>query len=845
MKTLKIFLLCIIFINLYASEIELEKIKLQLQWKHQFEFAGFYAAQEKGFYKDVGLDVEFVEFDNDTNVVDSVLTEDIDYGLSYSSIIAEYLHGKEIVFVANFFKQSPLVLITQENITSLSQLKAAKIQGLSFNINNLNLYAMLNKFDIKKDDIELIPLNFSLEAFKNKEVDAIAGFLSNEPYALDKMNVKYNIFDPISYGITYYDTNLLTSKTEAQNHPERVESFKEASIKGWTYALKHKEEIIDLILKKYNTQNKTKEALLFEANQVEHLMLVKVHDIGSIDISRVEILAEDFMQSGFVKETSKYNIQDFIFKSSKNTSHLTKKERKYLEEKKVLTICVDPDWMPIEAVVDAKHVGIASDYWNLFEQKLDIPIKIFKSSSWNGSLNAMEQDKCDVLSLSAPTDQRKKTILFTDSFLELSFVIVTQIDKNPILDFSLLDGKSIAVVQGYALIDSIKIRYPNIRLVEVQNLEAGLKKVTDGEVFGFADSAVAIDYAYKNGSYNDFKVSAHFDEKLNLGLGVAKNNTQLFTILQKVVQSISYEQKQNILRKWFFTKYESKFNYTLFIQLMIFALGVLSFILYRHYSIKKLNKELKIQVQKELDKSSDKDKMIFHQNKLVAMGEMMENIAHQWRQPLSHVNSCVLVIDDTLDEQGIRNEIIGEKLHEIESLTLYMSNTIDDFRNFFDHNKIKTNTIIEDIIKKALAVLKAKTESNGIEILIDLRMAHEFFTYANELQQVFLAILNNAIDALVSNDVKKPNIKIEIQKQKEKLVINICDNAGGIALDIADKIFEPYYTTKHKAQGTGLGLYISKLIIEDSLAGELSVKNNFSGACFTIRLGGVNNWKKN
>lgn len=837
---MKYFYILVVFIgslmHLSANKITLEKVNLQLQWKHQFEFAGFYAAKEKGFYRDAGLDVNFIEFNKSTNIVNEVLSERAEYGLGYSSIILDYMQKKPIVFIANFFKQSPLVLVTQKEITSLTGLRGARVEGLSNNIDNITLFTMLNKFGITSLDFETTPPTFSIDAFLNKEIDAMSVFTTNELFLLKEAGAEYNVFDPLSYGAKYYDVNLFTSLNELNKHPQRVKKFKEASIKGWEYALENKQEIIELILKKYNSQNKSKKSLEFESFQVESLMLPRVHKVGSIDKEKVKMIAENFMQSRFITLNRRPSFDAFYMSNKIDTNEFSQSEREYLKKKQVLTICIDPNWMPIEAVIDSKHVGISADYWDLFQKKLGIPIEFLKTTNWSGSLNAMDKNKCDVLSLSASTPQREETIHFTEPFLSLSSVIVTKTDKKNVLEFTLLKDKLIAVVKGYAIGDILRDKYPYINIVEVENIDEGLKKVTEGDVFGFADSSVAIDYAYSNGSYDNFKINTHFDEKIDLGLGVAQNNIKLLNILQKVVQNITYKQKQDILTKWFSSKYETKTDYKLFIILIGFIVIVLFLIIYRHYSVKELNKELSMRVAQELENSSAKDKMIFHQSKLVAMGEMMENIAHQWRQPLSQVNSCVLIIDDTLDEHGIYNEVIEGKMQEIESLTQYMSNTIDDFRNFFDQHKKKRNIMIEEIIEKTLEVLKGKIELYNIKLIVDFRMAHECYTHFNELQQVFLAILNNAIDVLVLNNIENPSIKIEIKKDKDMLLISLCDNAGGISEEIMEKIFEPYYTTKHKAQGTGLGLYIAKVIIEDSLGGSLKVKNNFSGACFIIEL---------
>ncbi|MBC8236815.1 MAG: ABC transporter substrate-binding protein, partial [Helicobacteraceae bacterium] len=316
----KIFFLLLSTTFLYADKQEVQKLTLQLQWKHQFEFAGFYMAKEKGFYKDVGLDVEFLEFNESTNIVESVLSEKADYGLGYSSIIADYLNEKPIVFIANIFKQSPLVLVTQKHIKSLTQLKGAKVEGLANNIDNITLYTMLDKFDIHEADIQTVKPSFSIDNFVNQKVDAMSAFTTNELFLLDEARVQYNIFDPVTYGAKYYDVNLFTSTNEVTKHPQRVRNFKMASLEGWKYALSHQDETIDVILKKYNTQYKSKEALMFEAKQIQHIILPEVHELGSIDLTRVEMIGDSFIQSGFIQNkkmssfTTLYHFKSNILK---------------------------------------------------------------------------------------------------------------------------------------------------------------------------------------------------------------------------------------------------------------------------------------------------------------------------------------------------------------------------------------------------------------------------------------------------------------------------------------------------------------------------------------------------
>jgi ABC-type nitrate/sulfonate/bicarbonate transport system substrate-binding protein len=324
----------------------LDKIKLQLEWKHQFEFAGFYAAQKKGYYEEVGLDVEFVEYDTKTDITQEVLDDNAQYGITYASIVAEYLSGKPVVLVANFFKQSPLVIVAQANITTPSHLKNKIVMGVSNSIDNIILLTMLDKFGVSMDNIHSVPSSFNIDDFISKKVDAMSIFTTNEIFKLNQAGMKYNIFDPTVYGARYYDINLFTTAKEAKNNPMRVKNFRDASIKGWEYALSHQDEIIELILKKYNTQNKTKEAYVFEAKQIEQLMLTHLYKVGSIDMFRIKSMADIFIQSGLIKNIQKREINQFVFKDSKHTINLTKEEKEFIKNHPTIVLGTGDSWAP-------------------------------------------------------------------------------------------------------------------------------------------------------------------------------------------------------------------------------------------------------------------------------------------------------------------------------------------------------------------------------------------------------------------------------------------------------------------------------------------------------------------
>ncbi|MFT5835248.1 MAG: C4-dicarboxylate-specific signal transduction histidine kinase [Sulfurimonas sp.] len=284
------------------------------------------------------------------------------------------------------------------------------------------------------------------------------------------------------------------------------------------------------------------------------------------------------------------------------------------------------------------------------------------------------------------------------------------------------------------------------------------------------------------------------------------------------------------------------FDYFIFEQylfhelLIIFLMAIILILIYKSLIVKKLNQEKNHKDHWELKKISDEEKVLFHQNKLAAMGEMLENIAHQWRQPLSQINSSVLLIDDILHEKNFKNIDVEERLLEIESLTKYLSNTINDFKDFFTHDKMKNSFLLREMIEKSIYIVKGSLKKYNIEVVVDIKKEYKYYAYESELQQVVLVLLNNAKEALVIRNIKDPIINIHIEKIDEFFIIKICDNAGGITKNIRDKVFEPYFTTKHKSKGTGLGLYMSKKIIEESLDGTLSVRNCNKGVCFEIKL---------
>jgi signal transduction histidine kinase len=256
-----------------------------------------------------------------------------------------------------------------------------------------------------------------------------------------------------------------------------------------------------------------------------------------------------------------------------------------------------------------------------------------------------------------------------------------------------------------------------------------------------------------------------------------------------------------------------------------------------------LNENLKQKVIIEVEKNRKKDQQMIQQSRYAALGEMIGNIAHQWRQPLSAISTTSSGMKLQVELGIAGNQDIQKAFDDIMYYVKFLTQTIEDFRGFFrrDENREPFNLI--DSLNGTLKIVSAAYKDNNIKVITDLK-SDNFMVLGSqsELSQVFLNILNNAKDVLVDKSVEDKKIYIEIDTVDQDVVVQIQDNGGGIPDEIIEKVFDPYFTTKHKSQGTGIGLYMSKEIVEKKLNGFLTVKNReisidneyFEGACFVI-----------
>ena len=1179
----------VIFFFVLSNAIALEKVSVQLLWLDQFQFAGYYMAKEKGFYKEADLEVDIKKYSfkyaKDHSIVDDVLLGESDYGIGRSNLITEKSKGKDIVALASIFQSSPLILLALKSskINNIEDLANRKIMLTNSTIGTTSIKAMLVSNGIALDSKNIQAHSFNLNDLINKKTELMGSYVSNEPYILEQKGIEYKIFSPKDEGYDFYSDILFTSSKEISLHPERTERFLKASLKGWQYAFDNIEETVDVILKKYNSQNKTKDALLFEAKKLKELAYYKNEKLGSINVKKFQRIYEiykimgkidnkfdvkemmysyvklqlteeeksfikdfhtlkihnekswppynyneyglpkgysidymnllanklgfevqyvsnfswneflgmikkkkidlmlnivdnderkqyiDFTQpyaeslpsiyvshdrddiqslkdlegkivsipKGFYTETilTKYfpkiqlkrvtNILDsledvafgkadaaitdlavanylinkhglmtlkaishipderFISKLSigvrddlpiltsilqkgmadikdeelfslrdkwfgkkftpgKKQLYFSSQEKEFLQKQKKIKICIDPHWAPYEYINNGVFSGITSDYMRYFSDVLNIPIVLVSTSSFASSLQYIKDKKCDVLPAAAITVGRLNYIDFTKPYLSASFVLATKKDKDKHIHIKDNLDKKYGIVKGYAAIDIFQKKYPNIQIKEYFSIEDGLKGVINGEIYAFIDITSTINAVLNESSLDKISLVHIDDEKLELAIGIRKDAPILLSIFQKLLATLSQEEKDVIYRKWITVEYEHNPDYSLiwkvFLPLVIIifylwnlklkkeirqrvlvekklkdsvadftvlvnstieaifiidkdgicieanneAIKLFGFKHKKDYigkhiyfiiaeedkekvkkrikeemsfpdkialvkndgtifpglvkgeNIRRVYKTMRIVSIVDLTDLKNKEALLFQQSKMALMGEMMSAIAHQWRQPLNALAVLNMQVETKLEF----NEIITQEEYvpisdNINNQLEYMSKTIDDFRDFFIPSKEKvlfnTCKVIDDVYE----ILKPQLLNKCISFSRNCNSLH-VNGHVNEFKQVIINIINNARDAIVLNEIENGEIIINVEEFEEKVKIMIKDNGGGIRKETIDKIFNPYFTTKFKSKGTGIGLYMSKMIIEQSMHGELYVESSGDETIFTI-----------
>ena len=1284
-------------ISIFANDnIPLKKVSVQLEWKHQFEFAGFYTAIEKGYYKDIGLEVELKEFKDKINISDEVISGKSTFGISSSSLILEKLNKKPVVLLASYFKQNALALAVKEDIKIPSDLKNKKIMALDYEFHSTSIGAMLKDSKISMEDIERIDHNFKIDKFVNGEIDAMSIFITSQPFDLDKSGVKYNILSPADFGLFSYDVELFTSKNVVIKNPKMVKDFIKASNKGWEYAFNNKKEIVDLIYNNYS-QRKTKESLIYEANETQRLFKTDIFKIGAVVPELIKLNADMYTKLGlvdknfnisellveyvlarknemkdkniFTKEEKNWlknnpmvrvavmnywnhdgsgntihtdylkllnrysdlnivpvrynswkegygeaisgndvlhgimnlawskereeryfnysksyifepsylvvrennidivNLQDLEYKTvlskeksitdniikdissnikivpiksdnmmykriysdknidafiayrkddkllkkynlkvvqtiynkyseasigiskkyqhlesiinkiykripkdelsniqnkiyndttpykaqliSKNKINFTKeellylknnpsikvhneldwapynysldgkplgfsidymnllaskiglnieyisnytwnqflqmikkneidvmlniaktsqrdeylnftqpytkaidavfvnkdnmnfktlndftgkkigviegfyeedflkmyypnievvlfnsslealkavafakidgtinsfgvanyiisqyhmsnirpafeiydkrfsldlhlatnknnimlrdilnkaqqivtqeeilklkrkwvgiqepkennsrvqltlKEKQYLQKKRIVTMCIDPKWMPFESFENGKYIGLSADYFKIFEKDLNIPIEVIKTTNWSESLEFAKSRKCDILSLAMETSSRKNYMNFTTPYLKVPLVLATKLEVPFIADMKNLTIQKIGIPKGYAFTEILKTRYPKLNIIEVDNVNDGLKKVKNGELFGYIGTLASVGYLFQREYTGELKIAGKFDDKWKLGVAVRNDDKILLNIFEKIIVNIDERQSSKILNKWIAINYEKGIDYTLVWQIVFIAFLIIVGTIY-------WNRRLSI-VNNELEQANIKVQLASN-----AKSNFLANMSHEIRTPMNAIIGMSYIVQQTsLDK---KQQEYMDKITLSSNALLRLINDILDFSKIeagkLEIQKVdfNLNKILDDI--KNIVDLSVQEKGLSFSVKFKDDMPVNLYGDSLRLSQILTNLISNAIKFTSSGKVE---LVVE-QIYENRFKFSVKDTGIGLNDEQISKLFNSFTqadeSTTRKFGGTGLGLSISKELVE-------------------------------
>ena len=591
----KVIIIILMSINLWASN-NLEKVTLQLDWKYQFQYAGFVAAVEKGFYKEAGFDVTLLEYKKGMDTVGEVLSGNADFGVHTVSLIAKEKRLLPIVILATYFHKSPLVFVAQPNIKTPQDLRKKRIMATKDEFLNSPLSFLLEHFFINKNNSTYIYHGFNIDDFKNKKVDAMSVYISNEIYELNKKNIPYNIIDPSAYGFVTNAANLFTSYDYVKKNPKKIKRFIDATNKGWKYAIENVDELIDILHVKYKSK-KPIDAMKYEAKVVKDLMLLDLYDIGKVDENLIQRVYAQLVKSGKLISTQKLDRYTYseVMKDIKNSDFsFTKKERHYLAKKGVIKLCVDPKRMPFEGIINGKYRGIIAEYFTILKEKSGLKIKLYPTKSWSETINAMKNRKCDIIASATPTPNRMKYMNFTIPYMESPFVLATTIDKPFVDCIESVKDKKIGVTKGYAVIEQLKTEYPDINLVYVKNIYDGLRRVENGELYGYLDNLHVIASNIQKDFHGILKISARLEEKDLLTIASRNDEPLLQSIFQKAIKNVEPIDVTKILNRWISVKESSSVDYQFLWKVLGFVTVMFLLFFVYSYQLRSNNKKLQI-----------------------------------------------------------------------------------------------------------------------------------------------------------------------------------------------------------------------------------------------------------
>ncbi|MBV5342057.1 MAG: ABC transporter substrate-binding protein [Deltaproteobacteria bacterium] len=681
-----------------------DKVRLQLKLPHHYMFAGYYAAKEKGYYQEAGFDVEFIPNKKGEDPVQKVLDGKAEFGVGTCDLLIRREQGAPVVVLAVIFQQ------LEHDLAGRS---------IKNEPSHSPLLDYLRSEGVPADKIIPLSQSFRAEDLASGITDVFCTNADDGPAALNTTGLLKRASRADLVGADFYGDNLFTTESLIRLKPEMVRAFREASLKGWEYAIDHPGEIAQLIRTRY-TQQYSAEHLRFEAHQMESLLQTPLMEIGHMNPGHWRHIAEVYAEKGMMKPD--FNVKGFLYNPNPPP---------------------DLKWF---------YGGLAV-----------------------------------VLAL-----------MLAAGIIIIRFSRLSTALKNTITNYNQV---------GDALRESESL-YQSVLNASPDNIT-----ITDTEGYIIMISPAGV------------KMFGREREEELLG--------------RNVIEFIVPEDRER-----------ARSDLRLTLQGLFPGSGE-----YRAMRTDGGTIDIESNCQAILNAGGEPASIVFvvrditerkqaGHSCLVAMGEMIGAIAHQWRQPLSTLGMIVQRTHAVGTLQGLTAEGLDEFKANAMRQIRYMSDTIEEFRGFYRTEKQKELFSPLSCINDSVRLFEPQFTSHGIVVDVHCRECDEQLVdgYPNEFKQVILNLLGNARDAILESrktecQSEKGRITIRVSVLEGKtMIIDVNDNGCGIADDIAPRILDPYFTTKEDSGGTGLGLYMSRRIVEDSLGGHLALLQCHEGATFRIEL---------
>ncbi len=700
------FFLFLLLTPLIARGEQLTPVSLQLIWKHQFQFAGYYMAREKGFYRDAGIDLTIHEYENAIDPVEEVISGRSNFAIGRSTVLAQKIKGAGIIALLSAYQSSPLMLLTtaESGISTPEQLYGKRIMMTPDAENQVELLAMMHRAGVQKADFIRQGHSFDVNSLISGETDAMASYLSNEPFQLDQKGVQHHIIHPKDFGFSMYSDLLITSEQFIQQNPELVEAFRQATIEGWLYAFSNIEETVEVILQHYNSQQRSRDALLFEGRKLATLAFDENGNFGTLDTEKLQVMSQIYLLFNLVDADHK--LENFVYRPPNlSMLPLTREEQLFLRKQRSLKMCGDPLWEPFSRLNFNQYEGIIPDYMSLIAKRTGLNFETLTTPVWLQPEAAMKIAECDLIAGAMQTPQRAEYLRFSRPYLSMPAVLAVRQDLSDHPTLREILRQPVAVLQNSAFVEIIKSRYPDSQLVEVVSVEIGLNMLQKGEVVAMLDAADSISNVVQRYKLSGIKVidQVHDNWDISIAVNPKLADTPLLSILNKAISSLSEEDHRQIRSKWVKVTFEHQTDYSILWQVLLGSSLLVLFLTYRYRVIQLHNRQLREMAR------HDQLTGLYNRRLLHQILEESVAIASRYQRPLSLIFFDIDDFKQINDQYGhstgdlVLKAIAGVLQDNCRSTDTYGRWGGEEFIIILPESQLKSALISTEKIRKAVA----------------------------------------------------------------------------------------------------------------------------------------------